>query len=151
MLVPRVFLSYSHMDRIWLERLRKHLAVLEKQGCLDVWTDQRIVAGSLWQEMISGAIDSAQVAVMIISADFLQSNFVLQEEVPRILERRAAGKLQVVPVLACHCPWEVVPWLAELQIRPLGAVPLTAHRGHRLDNALKTIALEIERLAARAD
>jgi hypothetical protein len=143
---PRVFLSYSHPDQAWQVRLGKHLRVLEKLGLLDVWADSRIHAGDRWHKAILGAIDSAQVAVMLLSVDFLDSDFILNTEVPRILRRERAGQLQVVPVLVRDCTWEEVPWLAELQLRPWNAVPLAAYQRHRLDAELAAIAREVRRL-----
>ena len=128
---PRVFLSYTRPDKKWQDLLGKHLSVLEKLGLLEVWSDSRIRAGDRWRKKLLWAIDSAQVAVMLLSADFLVSDFILSVEVPRIMKRWRAGKLQVVPVLVRDCTWEEVPWLTELQVRPWDAVPLAAHQGHR--------------------
>jgi hypothetical protein len=85
---------------------------------------------------------------MLLSADFLRSDFVLEVEVPLILKRWRDGELQVVPVLARDCTWEAVSWLMVLHIRPWDAVPLAAHKGHRLDKVLAEIAREIGYLAA---
>ncbi len=65
--MPSVFLSYSHKDEVWKDRLRTHLGVLEKQGLLETWDDRRIGAGSDWFEEIQAAMARASVAVLLIS------------------------------------------------------------------------------------
>jgi len=85
----RVFLSYSHVDETWKDRLSRHLAVLTEEGLLDAWDDRRIGAGADWEAEIRAAMDAAEVAILLISADFLTSRFVRDSEVPRLLQRRA--------------------------------------------------------------
>jgi TIR domain len=141
-----VFLSYSHADKVWRDRLAKHLRVLEKQDILAVWDDGKISAGVRWEEEILRALDSAQVVVILVSADFLGSDFILGVEVPKILERLRAEELKVVPILVRECTWEAVPWLAEMQIRPENAVPLIAIESHELDATLKAVVWEVWKL-----
>ncbi len=67
----RVFVSYSHLDAEWLDRLRTHLAPLERRGVVDLWADTRIAAGFQWRDEIEEALESAGVAVPLVSSDFL--------------------------------------------------------------------------------
>jgi hypothetical protein len=90
---PTVFISYSHRDEEWKDRLVTHLGVLRHQGLLDLWDDRRIGAGQDWKQEIKQAMDAASVAVLLVSAHFLTSRFILGEEVTRLLERRAPGSL----------------------------------------------------------
>jgi hypothetical protein len=69
----KVFVSYSHRDRKWVDRLLVHLKPLERAGYLDVWEDTRIAPGSNWKEEIDNALRASQIAVLLISADFLAS------------------------------------------------------------------------------
>jgi hypothetical protein len=64
----KVFLSYSHKDEIWKDRLATHLGVLEQEGLLSVWNDRQIKAGAEWQREIEAAIQTADVAVLLVSA-----------------------------------------------------------------------------------
>ena len=86
---PTVFISYSHKDEEWKDRLRSHLGVLEQIGELDVWDDRSIDGGAEWFDEIRAAMDRAALAVFLISPDFLRSHFVNNEEVPFLLDRRA--------------------------------------------------------------
>ena len=70
-----VFISYSHADRKWLERLQVHLRPLIRDSIADIWDDTRIKPGDSWQLEIRKALESASVAVLLISADFLASEF----------------------------------------------------------------------------
>ena len=144
---PNVFLSYSHQDKRLKERLATHLSVL--RGRLTVWEDRQLRAGDDWLAEISGAIESADVAVLLISADFLASDFISREEVPRLLRRREQDGLAIVPVLLKSCPWEAIPWLAAMQIRPTDARPVAALRGDAREQALAAVAQEILQLAEK--
>lgn len=115
---PTVFISYSHADTKWKDRLVKQLGVLDQQGLLEVWEDRLIGAGQDWYKEIQKAMAGARVAILLISANFLTSKFILQEEVPKLLQRREQEGMTVVPVLLSDCVWEVVPWLAPMQMRP---------------------------------
>jgi TIR domain len=140
---PTIFLSYSHQDETWKKRLAKHLGVLEREGRLSVWDDRRIETGDDWYPQIEAALNTARVAVLLISADFLTSGFILGMEVPRLLERRKKEGLRIVPVIARSCPWKRVPWLASIQALPIDGKALKSFRGDRVDEELSRIATEI--------
>src|SRR5262245_57031779 len=111
---PTIFISYSHKDVTWKNRLVTHLGVLQLQNRLDFWTDEEIGMGDAWFERIQEAMNTASVAVMLVSADFLTSGFILREEVKRLLERREKEKLPIFPILVRPCAWKRVSWLAQL-------------------------------------
>jgi tetratricopeptide (TPR) repeat protein len=140
---PKVFISYSHKDEQWKDRLVTHLRVLEKQALLDVWDDRRIKAGEDWQEEIRQALNSADIAILMISANFLTSDFILGEEVPPLLERRQNQGLKVIPLITKPCVWQQVKWLRPIQARPKDGKPLSRMRGGKLDEALAALAKEI--------
>jgi Bacterial Death-like domain 3/TIR domain len=147
---PTVFISYSHRDEIWKERLLTQLGVLQQQSILELWHDRRIGAGADWYQEICQAMDAADVAVLLISAHFLTSSFILQEEVSRLLTRRQQEGLPIVPILVTPCPWRRVPWLARMQLRPIDARPLSAGNDHQIESELTTIAEEIAALIQSA-
>src|SRR5262245_66456163 len=81
----KVFVSYSHKDKEWLERVQTHLKDLVRHGQVELWDDTRIQSGEQWQTSISNALNAACVAVLLISADFIASDFMAEEELPPLL------------------------------------------------------------------
>jgi TIR domain len=143
---PAIFLSYSHKDERWKDRLLAHLGVAAEEGLVAVWNDRRIGAGEYWLQTIQEAIEAARIAVFLISADFLTSRFIRSTEVPQFLERRVTKGLQIFPVIVRSCDWHVVPWLSPLQARPRDGRPLAGFRGDRADAELAAIAKEVREM-----
>jgi hypothetical protein len=143
---PAIFISYSHVDEKWKERLVKHLRVLELEGELEVWDDRRIDAGDDWLSEITREMERAKVAVLLISADFLISTFIRSEEAPHLLARRRSGGLRVIPVIVHPCPWKKVGWLASIQLWPSDGRALSTGPEAQVDTDLADLALEISRI-----
>jgi hypothetical protein len=148
--MPGVVICYAHEDEAWRRRLEDHLEPFKDLEGLSVFSDRIIPAGTRFRDRILRAIGSAQVAVLLVSADFLSSGFIRRVELPRIRDRHQAGELQVIPVLVQPCAWDEIPWLRELQIRPWNAVPLAARRHTGSEAELAKIVREILAFARTA-
>jgi serine/threonine protein kinase len=96
----QVFISYSHTDRAWLDRFKAMLAPLVRCKALVTWTDKDIGEGQGWRQDIDAAIDRSRAALLLVSAEFLASKFISEVELPKILEAKAGGDLNLywVPV-----------------------------------------------------
>jgi tetratricopeptide (TPR) repeat protein len=140
---PTVFISYSHKDEIWKERLVTHLGVLQQEGLLRTWNDRNINAGEKWFEEIQKGMDEARVAVLLISADSLNSEFIRHKEIPHLLDRREKEGMTFFPVIVKSCVWDELPWLSRFLARPRDGKPLADFRGNRLETELTKIAKEI--------
>ena len=118
MTVPSVFVSYSHKDEIWKDRLLPHLGMLAKADRLTIWEDRQIDAGATWYEEIKQAMQDTDVAVCLISADYLNSDFCVKEEIPYFLERRKTDGMLLLPILIRPCAWKAIDWLKAIQMLP---------------------------------
>ncbi len=143
---PSVFISYSHKNEDWKDRLVSHLGVLQKQGLLEIWEDRQIEGGSNWLQEIESGINRAQVAVLMISADFLNSDFILGKEVPDLLKRREKDNLRILPLIVKPCVWGAVDWLNPIQAHPKDGKPLTGGSEFQIDSDLTAFATEIHEL-----
>jgi len=81
----KVFISYSHYDSGILDRLQVHLKTFIRESSIDVWDDRKIIPGTKWREDIRKAIDLAKIAILLVSADFLSSDFIMKNELPPLL------------------------------------------------------------------
>jgi WD40 repeat protein len=106
-----VFVSYSHHDREWMRRLLVLLTPLVRNRGLRVWADEYIQVGDVWQRDIAAAVKRSRVALLLVSADFLASPFILEKELPAL---RQHG-VRLAPVLVHDCLWEHEPLLSEVQ------------------------------------
>jgi hypothetical protein len=143
----KLFISYSHEDLRWLNEVKGHLAVLEREGLLDAFEDTKLQAGDDWYARLHEEMSSAKVGLLLISAPFLGSGFIRHEEVPRLFEQHAQGGMLLYPLLVRPCPWQQVAWLSALQLRPQDSKrrpkAVSAHSGAARDQVLADVAIEI--------
>ena len=110
-----IFISYSHQDEEEKNELLRHLSVLRRGGLFDLWNDNRIGIGDAWKTEIEEALIRARVAILLITKNFLNSDFILEQEVPELLKRHEEG-LTIIPIIARDCAWRSVGWLSEIQV-----------------------------------
>lgn len=97
----RVFVSYSHKDRKWVERVKVHVKPLVREGTISLWEDSQISPGTDWRSTIQAELSSARVAILLVSADFLASDFITDQEVPRLLRAaEEAGTLVLTLIVS---------------------------------------------------
>ncbi|MBT0664210.1 tetratricopeptide repeat protein [Geobacter pelophilus] len=141
-----VFISYSHKDEAWKDNVVKHLGVLANDGQLALWDDRRISGGDNWLPEIEKAIHSCDVALLLISADFLTSMFILGKEIPPLLQRREKDGVRVIPVILRPCAWDDVSWLQSIQARPKDGKALTSMTENDAEEALALLTKEVNHL-----
>jgi hypothetical protein len=100
---PSLFLSYSHSDREYVDRLLVHLRPLEKDGLIDLWVDTRLRAGDRWKKEIERALGRATVAILLVSADFLASDFITDNELPPLLKNAEEKGTRILPLIVKPC------------------------------------------------
>jgi hypothetical protein len=147
----KVFISYAHKDEEYKNDLITMLAGLESRGIIDIWQDREIEEGDEWLQEIEKAMNECDLALLFVSANFINSRFIQGNEVPRLLQRRKQEGLRVVPVILDHCLWESEPVLSDLQAMPRDAKPIITfprENGERT-RAWKEIAQAIEKRAKK--
>jgi len=95
----KVFISYSRKDGEWLERVQVHLKDLVRRGLVDVWDDTKLQTGAEWRDEINNALDSARAAILLISADFIASDFIANNELPPLLEKAKENGVVILPLI----------------------------------------------------
>ena len=141
----QTFYSYAHEDAELRDRLAVYLAPLRRKGKIVEWHDRRIEPGTDWDDEISNQLDTANLVLLLLSPDFLASDYCFGVEVERCLARLKGGSLRVIPVLLRPCLWEDSPF-SEMQIIPRNAKPLSSAASP--EEAWKEVALEISKLVS---
>lgn len=140
---PAIFISYSHRDDKWRDRVVTHLRVSEQERLLELWDDTRITTGDDWHETIRRALEDAIAAILLVSANFLTSTFIRSEEIPRLLQRRATKGVRIFPIIVEPCDYEAVEWLRRMEVRPKDGRALSTMRKPAVDRQLAAIAREV--------
>ena len=120
-----IFCCYAREDQDLMKSLRKHLMPLQRRGLITIWSDTDIDAGTAWEEEIKKHLDSAQIILLLISPDFMASDYCYGKEMQRALARHKAGTCRVIPILLRPTFWEDAPF-SSLQLLPIGAKPITS-------------------------
>jgi hypothetical protein len=136
----KLFCSYSHRDEHLRDELAKHLKLLERQGLIESWHDRRIGAGDVWKEEIDRNLSEADIILLLISADFLASDYCFDIEMKAALERHAAAKAVVIPIILRPVDWHATPF-SGLQALPKNGKPVTTF--DNLDIAFEQVATSI--------
>lgn len=118
----RTFISYSHKDEEWRAKLSPNLDLLQREGLINVWHDQKIVPGTRWGDEIRRNLEEADIYVFLMSTDLLVSDYILHYELPIALKRHAENKSRLVPVVVRRCSWQ--RYLGEIQGLPRAGKPI---------------------------
>src|SRR5262249_39987776 len=119
-----IFYSYSHKDEKYRDALSSSLSLLKRQGFIKEWYDGNLVPGEKWEEKIYKQLDSADVLLMLVSRDFINSEFIWDKELQRALDRDTANRARVIPIILRPTDWQSSP-LGRLQALPKNAKAVT--------------------------
>lgn len=140
---PSVFVSYSHMDSRWRDRLQVHLKPLVRDGTIDLWDDQRIQTGQEWRSEIEAALARSKVAIMLVSADFLASDFIATEELPKLLAAARTRGAKILPVVVGPARYDESP-LGKFQSVNPPQRPLSGMGKQDAEGFLVSLSREVE-------
>lgn len=144
----KVFVSYSHVDDEHKNDLLAHLDPLRRIGLISVWHDGKLVAGDDWGKEIAEQIDAADVVLLLVSANFLMSDFCYSDEMKRAVQRHMARECVVVPVILRPCDWKHAEFaISEIQALPKNAKPVTIWQNR--DEAFMSVAEGLKPLIQR--
>lgn len=139
----RLFYSYSHKDETFRNQLETHLKLLHRGGFIEAWHDRKIGAGDDWRQSIDDNLNRADIILLLVSADFIASDYCYEKEMEAALMRQDRGEARVVPIIVRDVNWGKTPF-SKLQALPKDgrAVSLWGKR----DSAWRNVAEGIERL-----
>lgn len=120
----KIFFCYAHKDKKWLTELKKHLTSFQKRGFIETWCDRDISAGTEWEPEINKRLNSSDIILLLISADFMASDYCYGREMKRALERHEAGEARVIPVYIRPIYSQYEPF-SKLQALPSNGKPVT--------------------------
>ena len=140
----QVFCCYAHSDNLYLEELKSHLTPLERQGLITINADIDINPGMEWKREIKRYLEKAQIILLLISSDFIASDYCYNNEMKRAMEQHERGEVRVIPILLRPSIWQETPF-GKLQVLPKNARAVTEWRDR--DKAWLAIAQGIEQVA----
>lgn len=140
----KAFISYSHADREYLDRLLVHLKPLKNLGLIDVWEDSQIKTGDKWLSEIETALEQSNIAILLISADFLASDFIVNNELPPLLSNAEVQGTKIVPVIVSPCRFARDPQISKFQAVNDPSNPLSTMEQNEREVIYDKLASEIE-------
>jgi hypothetical protein len=142
---PSLFISYSHKDERFRDELAGALTAYERKGELAVWDDTKIVPGQKWEPQILGKLERAHIIVLLLSNDFIRSDYCMQKEMKRAIERDRAGECAIIPIVVRPCRFDKLE-VGQIQaILPHGK-PIKQHRDR--DAAWLEVTKQLDRVLA---
>jgi tetratricopeptide (TPR) repeat protein len=146
------YFSYAHNDELLRDQLVTHLSFLRRQGIVEAWHERAITPQEMWRDQIDEHLESATLILLLISPDFLASDYCAGVEVARAMEKHESGESLVIPIILRPCDWREAPF-GKLQVLPKNARPVTSWKNR--DEAFLNISQGINQaikgfLAARS-
>jgi len=138
----QIFVSYCHSDENAKNEILKHLEPLKRLSLIDTWTDRAIKAGTDWNQEILNKLENADIILLVVTINFINSNFCYEIELERALERHHEGAATVIPIIYRNCMWTSTP-IGKLQALPKDGTPIASWPSE--DDALVNVAQGIKK------
>jgi TIR domain len=142
----RVFFCYAHEDGILLEKLKKHLIALQRQNLISIWYDRNISIGIEWAQEIDTQLNTSDIILLLISPNFMASEYCYSIEVEQAMKRHQQGEARVIPVILRSVYFKGAPF-GKLQALPKNAKPITGPGWRSQDEAFFDVAEGIRQAA----
>jgi len=137
-----IFCCYAREDQELLRNLKKHLMPLQRQGLITIWSDTDITAGATWEEEINQHLNTAHIILLLVSPDFIASEYCYSKEMKQAMQRHERGEARVIPIILRPTHWKGAPF-DKLQALPANASPVIDQSWHTVDDALYDVAEQI--------
>lgn len=144
----KLFFSYSHKDERLRNKLAKRLALLKRNGLISDWYDRNIDAGAEWAREVDTHLNQADIILLLVSPDFIASDYCYNLEMMRALERHEAGEASVIPIILRPVSWKETPF-GKLQALPTGDKAVTTWSNR--DQAFLQIAEGIQKIVEKSN
>ncbi len=141
---PKAFISYSHQNKSYFDRLMVHLKPLIKKGLVDVWADTKIKTGDQWEKKITSALSESNIAILLVSADFMASDFIVDNELPPLLAEAEVKGTKILPVIISPCRFSREPSLSKFQAANSPNDPLSSMTFDERESVYDQLASDIE-------
>ena len=128
-----VFISYARADKAFLEELKKHFKPIKDK--ISFWDDSKIKPGQKWKEQIQNAMHEAKVALLLLSPDFFNSEFISNEEMPKLLSKASSDGTKILTVIVRHCLYDEYPEIMEYQAINDPKIPIASLDANGKDEA----------------
>ncbi len=140
----KLFYCYARKDKRLREELEKHLSLLKRQGFISTWYDQEILAGEEWKQAIGTNLRVADIILLLVSPDFMHSDYCYSIEMQQALERHTRGEICIVPIILRHVDWKEAPF-GHLQVLPTEGKPVVSQFWHNRDEAFASVVQGIRK------
>lgn len=141
-----VFYSYSHKDISYQRKLKTHLSLMRRQGFISDVSDQDILPGQVWSDEINKHMKTADVILLLVSPDFIESDYCYTVEMDCAIQRHDAEEAFIIPIILRPCEWKHSP-LGKFQALPLRGKPVVKWTPQ--DDAFNDIAQGIRRVVTK--
>jgi tetratricopeptide (TPR) repeat protein len=141
----KIFYGYAYEDKAYRETLERHLSALRQSGLITDWSDRNISAGKEWVKEIDSNLNTAHLILLLISPNFMHSDYCHSIEMKRALERHENGTARVIPIILRHGDYEGAAF-NHLQALPTGKIPVTHRKWSNRDEAFSDVAQGIRKV-----
>jgi hypothetical protein len=145
----KVFFSYSHKDERMRQKLERHLSALRREKVISDWHDRKIAPGDEWKNQIDRHMETSNIILLLVSADFLHSDYCNDVELKRAIARHEANEARVIPIILRPCDWPRSPF-GKLQAlprdgKPVSDWPTQDHAFNEVTRGLRRVVEEMSR------
>ncbi len=139
------FISYARLDVAMKEKFRRHLKPLEEPFGLHIFDDQAILPGEDWEKTIWAEFEASEIIFVLISVNFINSEFCLHKEFKNAVKRHKAGKVTIVPIILKSCDWQSIESLKSIQVLPDKGKPISGGGFKNHDLGFTSVMSEIKK------